>query len=118
MLNYALTISLFLYSVYASHKSEQRIIDAIDHGHAEISKEINGLRPVGSDDVTWVVLKNAAVRARPDIKEKSSELLSPAQQIRLIREKGDWLYVEYFDYIEGVPKMGWIPKDCAARIKY
>ncbi|MBK8903114.1 MAG: hypothetical protein IPM53_18140 [Anaerolineaceae bacterium] len=32
----------------------------------------------------------------------------PNQLVEQVKQEGGWVYVEYFDYIEGIPRMGWI----------
>ncbi len=50
------------------------------------------------------------VRAEPSAKEKSLFRLTPGMTIVEIERQGNWLYVEYFNYIEWKQEQGWVYK--------
>ncbi|HMG76184.1 MAG TPA: hypothetical protein VK582_21965 [Pyrinomonadaceae bacterium] len=117
MFNFALTISLFVYSLHDTHESERRIIEAVNRTRTEITREIKTLRPVEPNDVYFVVLRKAKLRTEPNLNQRSIEILSVNQRIKLIRGNDKWIYVEYFDYVEGLPKMGWVLKEYTQQIE-
>lgn len=51
---------------------------------------------------TWSCLKSGI--------QTQVAVLYPNQKVRLEKSAHRWIYVEYFDYIEGIPKMGWVNK--------
>ena len=43
--------------------------------------------------------------------------LLPKQKSRLVQRRHKWIYVEYFDEIEGIPKYGWANKKYLKKIE-
>ncbi len=56
------------------------------------------------------VVRQVIVREEPFSGAARITVLQPGSQIEEINRQGKWLYVEYFDYIEGGLKFGWIYK--------
>jgi uncharacterized protein YgiM (DUF1202 family) len=48
------------------------------------------------------------LRSQTSAKSSIIAKLHPNQKVALIRSQQEWIYVEYFDYIEAIPKMGWV----------
>lgn len=127
-----LAILFFLYSSYSSKLSEQAIIEKIDdsqyHIEQQISKsetrirqqigdseqrilkKIESLIPKEDEAVYYVVLRDVRLRIKPHTKSGVITMLFPNQRVSLIERKSKWIYVSYFDYIESLPKTGWVYK--------
>lgn len=114
--NFALTIAFFLYPLYEGQKTEQRIIGAVNQTETNILKEIEKLKPARSEDIYYVVERKAKLRSHPQSNSTIIHILSSNQRVRLIQTKHKWIYVEYFDYIEGIPKNGWLLKKYTERL--
>jgi hypothetical protein len=54
--------------------------------------------------------REVTLRLKPKAKSPVFGLLFPDQKVRVIQRRHKWIYVEYVDEIEGVPKYGWAYK--------
>jgi histone H3/H4 len=116
ILNLILTVVLFLAGIayqeirnnHASPSAAltetqvERIIQSIEKSRTLI--------PENDDHTYYVVERVVTIRVRPDNHSAVVAILYPNQKVRLEKRKHEWIYVEYFDYIEGIPKMGWVTK--------
>jgi len=116
MVKFAFTIFVFLYPLYDDHQTEKRVIESVNQTRAEILREVEKLKPVQVMEVYYVVEREARLRNHPRPKSSTIQILSPNQRLKLVKSKGKWIYVEYFDYIEGTPKTGWVLKKYTKRI--
>ncbi len=58
----------------------------------------------------YEVVRQVIVREEPYSGSDRVTVLQPGSEVEEIHRQGKWLYVEYFDYIEGGLKFGWIYK--------
>lgn len=116
MVKFAFTIFAFLYPLYDNHLTEKRVTESVNQTRTEILREVEKLKPAQVEEVYYVVEREAKLKNHPRPKSPTIQLLSPNQRLKLVKSKGKWIYVEYFDYIEGVPKTGWVLKKYTKRI--
>lgn len=62
------------------------------------------------EEVLYIVKKEAPIRAKPESDSDTLHRVYPNQIVNIISEEKRWFYVEYFDHIEAIPKMGYIYK--------
>ena len=80
----------------------------------EIAK--NTRKESNQNDVLYVVQRRVEIRLKPNNKSANVAVLYPNQAVKLVPEKDkekyrhEWIYIEYFDFIEGIPKLGWVNK--------
>lgn len=58
----------------------------------------------------YVVRRTVELKVKPKFKSYTIAVLYPNQQVQLINSSHKWIYVEYFDYLDGIPKYGWVNK--------
>ena len=68
------------------------------------------LIPDEDQETYYVVEREAVLRLKPRAKSSSFGFLFPNQKVRMVQRQHKWIYVEYFDEIEGLPKYGWAYK--------
>ncbi len=117
MAHLAFTIFVFLYPLYDNHQTEKRVIESVNQTRIEILREVEKLKPAEVKDVYYVVEREAKLKSNTHPKSPALRILSANQTLKLVKSKGKWIYVEYFDYLEGVPKTGWVLKKYTKRIK-
>jgi len=115
MLN-ILGLILAIYSLIAGNQSEKNLITILMQSEQRILKNIDSLKPAESKEVYYVVERTVKLRLKPSTKSHVITILHPNQRVSLINSKGKWIYVEYFDYIEGLPKSGWACKKYLNRL--
>jgi hypothetical protein len=118
MFNFALSIFFFLYPLYVAQQSENRVMDSVNQTRIEMLEKVESLKP--SDDICdvyYVVERKVKLKTQPRSKSPNIEVLSTNQRLKLLKSKGKWIYVEYFDYVEGIPKTGWLLKKYAQRLE-
>jgi hypothetical protein len=116
MVKFIFTIFAFLYPLYENQQFEKRVIDSVNQTGTEILKEVEKLKPAEVKGVYYVVVREAKLKSHPRPKSATIQILPPNQLVKLVRAKGKWIYVEYFDHIEGVPKTGWVLKKYTKRL--
>lgn len=62
------------------------------------------------EEVLYIVKKESPIRAKPKSDSNTLHRVYPNQIVNIISEEKRWFYVEYFDHIEAIPKMGYIYK--------
>jgi hypothetical protein len=103
-------LMLFLLSLLSSNSSEKRARGEL-HGFVnEVSAEIEKLKPSGQSQHLLVVERQCHLRADRFPKSPIIGVLFPNQLITLDRTSGKWAYVHFFDYIEALPRAGWVMK--------
>jgi hypothetical protein len=73
-------------------------------------REFQRLQPDRDDNTYYIVDREVTLRVKPNTKAAPIAVIFPNQKVRLEKNNHKWIYVEYFDYIEGVPKYGWAYK--------
>jgi hypothetical protein len=119
-----LLVSLVVASLQ-SHTASQdtdKIIDAIinssNKSDSVLIESIERLAPTVKENYPlYVVIRSVNLRSRPTTKSPVIEQLLPNQIVELIQPKKKWIYVRYFDFINGLPKTGWVSKKYLKRIK-
>lgn len=111
MIQVLLAIILFWFQIYQSGEVEDRITNIIRGTETRILEEIAKLKPVESKEVFFMVSgRRVLLRSGPTTKKPVLGVLYPNQRVSLIEAKGKWIFVKYFDYLEGAPKSGWVLK--------
>jgi hypothetical protein len=117
MVKFTFAIFVFLYPLYEGQQTEERVIDSVRKAQTQILEEVEKLKPPKVNEIYYVVERKVELKIRPQSKSATIQILSPNQTIKLIQAKGKWIYVEYFDYIEGLPKTGWVLKKYTRRLQ-
>jgi hypothetical protein len=65
----------------------------------------------------YIVQRQVCIRVKPNNRSAKVAVLYPNQKVRLEKAAHRWIYVEYFDFIEGIPKMGWVNKKYLKRLQ-
>lgn len=88
-------------------------LNSMDERLEQLEKSIH------SDIVEYVVIRPAELRTQSNTSNDSLVIavLQPNQKVELLKRKGKWIYVGYFDYIEDIPKTGWVMKKYLKMIK-
>ncbi len=81
----------------------------------QITKGIN--EEFKTDKTYYVVQRSLTLKIKPNFKSATIAVIYPNQQVTLIKSSHKWIYVEYFDYLDGIPKYGWANKKYLVRIE-
>ncbi len=110
------TIQLW-YSYYLSQQSSIELNSLFTETFQRLEKIENKLNnsdlsnEVSEDnEIYYLVQRNVSVYNRPDFKSLTIDYLSPKTKVRLLKTKHRWIYIEYIDYMEVVPRQGWVSK--------
>jgi len=81
----------------------------------DLSNTVNG----EAEKTEYVVIRSVNIRTHSSTGENSHVItvLHPNQIVELLKRDKKWIYVGYFDYIENIPKTGWVSKKYLKRIK-
>lgn len=58
----------------------------------------------------YVAHRKVEIKTKPSFKSQTIVTIYPNQKVRMVKKQHKWIYIEYFDYIDGVPKTGWASK--------
>ncbi len=133
-LSLLLSILMFLYSIHSSFESDKKNlqlnkelnanIDSLETTVAAqffiIKKQLSGIDKYvheiqssnPNDAVEYIVVRPVELRTKNNSSEDSHVIciLQPNQKVELLKRNGKWIYVGFFDYVEGIPKTGWVRK--------
>ncbi len=77
----------------------------------------NTSRGSENSETYYAVEREFDVRANPTFKSMKFGRLFPNTKVKLITEKHKWVYIEWTDYLEAVPRYGWINKKYLKKLK-
>ena len=106
---------------YSNDQMEKRLMSAITGTETELSqqnreikdqitKELERLIPETPEPTLYVVKRTARLKLSLKPRSVTVAILPANQPVELLAKRGKWIYVEFFDYIEGVPRQGWVLK--------
>ena len=72
---------------------------------------------IEADEIYYVVQKTVSVKNHPDYKSLTIDYLSPNTKVHLLKSKHKWIYIEYIDYLEVIPRYGWVSKKYLKRLE-
>lgn len=107
------SIIVTLQSMAASNNSGKQIdqrFQQLERTQARLLGAIETIKPTTDSSRYYIDIRQTTLRVKPKNKSAQIAILYPNQRVRLLKEKGQWIYVEYFDYTEGIPKTGWARK--------
>ena len=110
MIGYVLTILTLLYSLHTGNMTEEKIMNKLSADKTEVLNAISELHPQVDNNKHYVVDRSANLRIKPNPKSQRFGMLYPNQRVTMLKEGGKWIYIEYFDYRDGVPRCGWVFK--------
>ncbi|MHB8069748.1 MAG: SH3 domain-containing protein [Desulfobaccales bacterium] len=119
MIHLLFTIIIFLISIHMNNLSEERLSTAILNSQQNILAQIEKLNPrepEKNEGIFYIVIRDVDLRNKPTNKSHRLGSIFPNQKVILLQDKGKWIYIKYFDYIDGVPKTGWALKKYLKRL--
>jgi hypothetical protein len=76
----------------------------------QIAENTAKLVPEKDSGKYYLVEREVVLRVKPQPKTPKIVVLFPNQRVLLVKDNHKWIYIEYFDYLEGVPRYGWAMK--------
>ena len=111
MVQILVAIILFIYAQISSFESEKNITRKIEQLESNVMAQLSQqLLPDNEAKTYYIVKRRVNLRANFNTESTIINLLHPNQRVELIEKNKKWIYVKYFDYIDGVQKMGWAYK--------
>jgi hypothetical protein len=110
MVQLLFAIMLLIYSEMSAFESEERINEKIEELETAVLVQLEKLIPANEQVVYYIVKRTVNLRAKKSTKSSIISVLYPNQHVELIKRDSKWIYVKYFDHIDGTEKMGWVYK--------
>ena len=82
-----------------------------------LTLQIQTLKPPERRETIHVVERQCYLRGDRFAKAMAVVVLYPNQIVGIYKTSGKWAYVEFFDYVNGIPKTGWTLKKYVATIE-
>jgi hypothetical protein len=101
------------------HMDEKResIINELREFKNNVFTEIDGLKPKKEEyKIFYVATRTVNVRSDPSKNSCAIGRIGQNNKVGLIASKENWLYIKYFDFIDGIPKMGWVYAEYMKRL--
>jgi hypothetical protein len=92
------------------NKNQIKTNEILESLNQEVIPLINHLSQNESEELIYIVIKGSPIRAHASGKSDTLYRVYPNQPVKIIDDQKRWFYVEYFDYKESIPKMGYIYK--------
>ena len=103
-------VTFFVLSMRAAEQSETRVLSRLQ----DIETQLKAVTPIQKvdqrRDLQLVAAKLLRIRAEPRGDAAVVGKLTQNALVRLLGVHGSWSYVEYFDYLDGDTKEGWVSK--------
>lgn len=117
-----LTLSMMGISAYqiqdakqsSKTQSEQQI--QITHVLERIAISTGRLIPERDQNIYYVAERKVDLKLKPKNSSYTITAITKNQKTRLLQMNHQWIYIEYFDYLEGAPKYGWANKKYFKRV--
>ena len=90
------------------HEQDSNIIRRFEEFGREMIDKCEVLKPKSETKIFYAATRTVNIRSDPSKKSPVIAKLHENQKVSLIASKEEWIYIEYFDYIHGIPKMGWV----------
>lgn len=99
-----------IFMVYQGRIQEENIINNISVSEKRIVEKIERITPKVSlsEKYIYIVRTKLNVRNQPSSKSSILDCLFPNNKVEFIKADGNWFYVQYFDFLDGLPKYGWV----------
>jgi hypothetical protein len=116
ILNLIVTVILFFAGIAYNEIRDSQKPPASPFTETQVARLIESIEktrtlvPEEDDSIYYIVQRQVCIRVKPNNRSAAVATLYPNQKVRLETVAHQWIYVEYFDYIEGIPKMGWVNK--------
>ena len=105
------SLILLIITQSTANLSEHQISDKIQNLEQIITELPNALMLEHDDSTYYVVVRFVNLRDKPTTKKsKILEVLYPNLKVKLIERKGEWIFIEYYDYVNDLFKRGWVFK--------
>jgi hypothetical protein len=91
-----------------SHELDSNIIRRFEEFGKDMMDKCDALKPKSETKIFYVATRTVNIRSDPSKKSPAIAKLHGNQKVALIASKEEWIYIEYFDYINAIPKMGWV----------
>jgi len=120
-----LAILLHLHSIQMNVQSSKEIQQTIDNVESNLLAEIyvaneriknlqeeNEAASYEEAVTEYIVLRAVKLRTQSNTGKESHiiSVLYPNQKVELLKRNKKWIYIGYFDHVDGVPKTGWVYK--------
>lgn len=123
-LNFRFSVVTFIISsvltfqqMHEGTKTEERLTKLIRQQSDRLDETVKQLKPAQDYKTYFVVERSVTLKTSPFSKTVVIGKLYPNQKVSLVTEKGKWIEVEYFDYVDGALKRGWVMKKYLRRIR-
>ncbi len=111
---------LILYQIREADTSSKKEIEyfkQLIETTQEVAANTERLVPKQDRNTYYIVERTVSLQLKPNTNSNVLALLFPNQKVRLVKRKHKWIYIEFFDYLEGVPKYGWAFKKYLKKIE-
>lgn len=110
MIQLLVAFLLFIYANSLSSESEKRLIDKLEQVQVHVMQQIEQLKPSEEIRTYYIVERAVHLHTKNNAKAPVITTLYQNQRVELIQRQHTWIYIRYFDYLDGVPRMGWVFK--------
>jgi hypothetical protein len=109
-LNVLVSLIFLLYSLHLSQQSEEKIAGLIMQTQEVVIERFNQIAPKTTIDTYYIVVRSVNLRLKPSKKSTILNVIYPNQKVRLVKRKGKWIQVEYYNHLLDIHENGWCYK--------
>jgi len=114
-LNLLITLIIVVHTQKLATDSENRIVSNLNEGKQYIVEQFDKIIEENSKQnnnigIFYVVTRTVYLRSKSNTKSTPVTILYPNQKTRLVKRKGKWIHIEYFNHLLGIHQSGWCNK--------
>ena len=104
-------ILTIIVTVFFNRSPNDKLIEYISNSEKKLIEQIKNLKPIDTNLQTlYIVTSKLNVRSGTSTSNLIIDKLYPNQELIVHKISDKWCYVEYYDFINDVPKTGWVYK--------
>ncbi|EHN68695.1 SH3 domain-containing protein [Aliivibrio fischeri] len=106
-LNHLITLMIVVYTTYSSSTFEQELLARIDTLETALTSVVTEIEESPIEH-HFIVKKNLNLRAEPKEASNIIEVLPSKLKVSGLKTFGQWVNIEYFDYLSNQMVSGWV----------
>ena len=108
LINFLFAMIFFLINMQYSKEAEDRFIKTIVKIHEPLINLMEKQGDMDTKSTYYFANSSVNLRALPNTESSVITVLHPNQRVELIKQQDGWLYIRYFDHLDGAPRIGWV----------
>lgn len=103
-----LALILYIHSIIGAQQSEERVMKRLNNIEAQLKVIASVEKVERAPELRLVSAASLRLRAEPSTESRIIGKLTRNSLVRVINKEKSWVHIEYFDFVEGRTREGWV----------